>query len=251
MILSDISSLKAVNYIQVKCDECSAIFSRTLKNTRANRKRNNGRDLCFKCAYKKSATGREQNTKEYWAQEHIKIKHGEILKSSKKFVDAHKKMDRFGINNGMYGKKASSDTREKMSKSRIGKKQSQETIDKRRKTFLLKREEKLKNGEFNLNKALKYFINSELKWTGRIIQRDDKKCRKCGSSEKLDAHHIKSFNSIINELLEKNKFETTYEKYLFLRDQKEIKDPDLENGICLCRKCHREEHGKKWGSHNI
>lgn len=60
------------------------------------------------------------------------------------------------------------------------------------------------------------------KWRYAVYQRDGFKCTKCGSKEKLNAHHIFSW-----------KFypEKRYE---------------IENGITLCEKCHIEIH-KKFG----
>lgn len=56
------------------------------------------------------------------------------------------------------------------------------------------------------------------KWREKIIQRD-KACVMCGSTEKLEAHHIKPFS-----------------EYPELR-------MDEGNGITLCEKCHKRLHG--------
>lgn len=55
------------------------------------------------------------------------------------------------------------------------------------------------------------------KWRNQVIERD-KRCVKCGSTESLVAHHIMPFA-----------------KYPELRT-------DLNNGITLCDKCHKELH---------
>lgn len=232
------------------CEICGDKFERTQNNYIKNKQRNK-KVICTSCANKEASKYRPQCQKEYWVDEEIKKKHGNSVRNSKKYQESRKNIDISGEKNGMYGKKHSKETSQKMSKSRTGKVQSQETINKRRETCRIKREEKMKNGEFNLNKALKHFVNSELKWTGKIFERDNKKCIKCGDIEKLDAHHIKSFNSIIKELLEGTDFSTNFEKYNYLKEQKEIRDENLENGVLLCRKCHRKVHGMKWGSHNI
>ncbi len=59
-----------------------------------------------------------------------------------------------------------------------------------------------------------------IKWRAEIRKRDGYKCRKCGSSKKLQIHHIKSW----------------------------AKAPELRytasNGITLCRVCHQ----RMWGN---
>jgi predicted HNH restriction endonuclease len=80
------------------------------------------------------------------------------------------------------------------------------------------------------------------------MERDGWNCTKCSSIERLDAHHIKPISIIIKELTEGISFERDLDKYNFLKDNEFILDTDLKNGICLCRKCHKEVH-KNWGSH--
>ena len=58
------------------------------------------------------------------------------------------------------------------------------------------------------------------KWREEVLTRDGHKCAECGSSENLEVHHIKEF-SIYPEL----RF-------------------DVDNGITLCRSCHRKHHFK-------
>lgn len=53
-------------------------------------------------------------------------------------------------------------------------------------------------------------------WTKQIISKG--KCEKCGATENLEAHHIIKW--------------ADYPKGRV----------DLKNGMCLCRKCHTEEH---------
>lgn len=55
------------------------------------------------------------------------------------------------------------------------------------------------------------------KWRNEVIKRDQK-CMHCGSTEKLEAHHIKP-----------------YARYPNLRYE-------VDNGMTLCKSCHKEHH---------
>jgi 5-methylcytosine-specific restriction endonuclease McrA len=55
-------------------------------------------------------------------------------------------------------------------------------------------------------------------WRQSVYQRDGYKCVQCGSKDKLNAHHIKSWKD-----------------YPALRY-------DIDNGITLCEKCHIKLH---------
>ena len=58
------------------------------------------------------------------------------------------------------------------------------------------------------------------KWRLAVYQRDNYKCQYCGSKEKINAHHIYS-----------------YQHYPELRYR-------IDNGITLCEKCHIKTHQK-------
>lgn len=58
------------------------------------------------------------------------------------------------------------------------------------------------------------------KWSLAVRERDGFMCRKCGSREKLNAHHIKPF-----------------------ADFPELRF-DINNGITLWEDCHKKEHKK-------
>lgn len=60
------------------------------------------------------------------------------------------------------------------------------------------------------------------KWRNDVYQKDNFKCVNCGSKDKINAHHIKSW---------KNYPELRYE---------------VSNGITLCEKCHIDYH-KQYG----
>jgi 5-methylcytosine-specific restriction endonuclease McrA len=57
-------------------------------------------------------------------------------------------------------------------------------------------------------------------WRNQVFERDKHTCRNCGTTDNLQAHHIKPFA-----------------KYVKLRFK-------LSNGLTLCEKCHREVHKK-------
>lgn len=56
------------------------------------------------------------------------------------------------------------------------------------------------------------------KWAREIKKRDKYKCRKCGSCDNINAHHIREWSKCV---------EKRYE---------------IENGITLCEDCHYKEH---------
>jgi len=58
--------------------------------------------------------------------------------------------------------------------------------------------------------------NNYYGWRKLVFIRDKYKCTKCGTGDKLEAHHIKSYSK-----------------------NKELKF-DINNGITLCNDCHRE-----------
>lgn len=251
------SKLKEHRHIELpkknkyKCEVCENIFERTYKNFLSNKKKNK-KIICGHCSNVQASVNRPQTTKEYWGDAKRKEKHSNSMKNSIAHKEAMQKLDLTKENNGMYNKQHTIEARNKMSKTRTGKVQSKETIQKRINTIKLRRDKKLIEIEyFNVNQALRGYINNNIQWYKRIYERDGYKCVKCGSTNKLDAHHIKSFNSIIKELLQGMNLKKSIDEYFFLREQPEILDENLTNGITLCRSCHKLAHGHKWGSHKI
>lgn len=105
----------------------------------------------------------------------------------------------------------------------IGKKQSFETKMKKRESQLGDKGTGWKGGiasQKNIEKHSLFFKE----WRRSVLDRDNHTCRKCGATKAnnneahIQTHHIKP-----------------YAKYPELRH-------DVNNGITLCEKCHKEEH---------
>jgi hypothetical protein len=241
---------KVTDTVEFICDRCEDVNTTTLKNVRSKRKKF-GLDICTKCAYIEGASKRPQNTVEYWKNDKIKENHSKSIKQSEIYRESiigHSEKFK-GENNPMFGRKHTDLSKDKMSKTRKDKKQSSETVEKRAKT--IKHINNLKRSEkdfININKQIRTYIHCEIKWYKRIYERDNYRCRHCNSNEKLDAHHIVPLSRIIKELVKNKEFKTELEKYNYLITEPRILDTNLENGIALCRKCHKEVH-RNWGSH--
>ena len=249
MIKSDTTGITKYSNVIVECNNCKSERSILLISALRNKTQEH---LCKKCAAINSVHKKPQCTKDYWTEDKIqKVK--DSLKSSDKYKEAIKNRNTSGENNSMYGKTHAESTRKKMTISRTGKIQSEETIKKRVKTIKEKKDREIQEGIKmikSINSELRRIVNGiDNRWSFRVMERDKWLCKKCGSKEKLDAHHIRPLSKIIKELTKDLSFETELEKFNFLKNQDLILDPNLENGICLCRKCHKEVH-KNWGSHN-
>jgi len=227
---------KVIEYLDCECDMCGKEFNRTLKSIRASRKRRSSdKDYCQSCSYK--ITIKPQQTKEYWTEEKRK-EHSNIMKNSLKYQESIKGRKLFGAKNGMYGKKHSVITLKKMSNSRKYKIGENATA--------------WKGGKLSLVKRVKGYIHRKYNWYKRIYIRDNFKCVECNSNKKIEAHHIIPIVKLVKILLEKADkeniiFKNDDEKLLWLIEQPEIIDKNLENGITLCRECHKEKHNN-WGS---
>jgi len=127
--------------------------------------------------------------------------------------------------NSIYG--ISKETAKKISISNTGKPkkvppETQKRLSEfRRQKFLGDKNPAWKGGITSKNG--KIYNSPEYKdWRKYIFERDDYTCALCKSrGKKIEAHHIKEFS--------------TYEKLRF----------DVNNGITLCLKCHREIRGKE------
>jgi hypothetical protein len=120
MIELDISKLFVVTKIEITCDNCFNKYERTIKNRKVSLKKFN-KDLCKTCACKESAKNKPQCNSLYWSEQK-KLEHSLNIKNSedyKKGIENRPNIE--GENNPMFGKKHSTDTKLKMSKSRTGK----------------------------------------------------------------------------------------------------------------------------------
>ena len=119
------------------------------------------------------------------------------------------------------GKKASEETKQKMSEIRKGFKFSEESKEKMRLAQLGEKSHSWKGG-VSLEESLLRNDGEYKQWTKAIYKRDKWVCQKCGyKGSNLNAHHLKSFT-----------------KYIELRY-------DLDNGITLCKDCHKQIHKRK------
>ena len=119
---------------------------------------------------------------------------------------------------GFLGKNHSAETRAKMSRTRKGRKRTWASATEFKPGHLQSNTGKthfrpgkdhpqyVDGGAGELHRTAEY-----RRWR-RAIKKRDKVCVRCGSDQKLEAHHIAG------------------------------RDNTLENGICLCQICHRETH---------
>lgn len=219
--------------VKIRCDTCVRTMRMLYKSAERNKKRNGGRHVCGKCS---GQPLRPQNLKSFWTIRRRKAL-GKSIRSSPLYSEAIASRNTAGEHNGMFGKRLSESSRQKMSLSRTGKTGANATG--------------WKGGKMSLTRRVKEFVNRN-GWYLRVYRRDNFKCVKCGSKKQIDAHHIESTNSIIRRLCGNRVFKCDDDKYKWLIKQPEIIDVTLKNGITLCRKCHKEEHCKcehGWGSH--
>jgi len=74
-----------------------------------------------------------------------------------------------------------------------------------------------------------------LLWRQRVLLRDNFTCQGCGSNDRLEAAHKKSFKKLLEEA-------SLYLPLLNLYDAAMLYTPmwEIDNGITYCRKCHVE-----------
>jgi 5-methylcytosine-specific restriction endonuclease McrA len=211
--------------IEVVCKVCETPRIVCRGTYRQGIKRN-GFYRCPSCA--------PQRNKEFWQDPDRKASHSEVMRASENYRTAIARRDLSGEKNGMFGKKHSTLTISKMSKLRTGK--------------IGKNATAWKGGKTSFTRRVKGLIETRHAWFSNVFQRDDYRCKWCGSLDSLDAHHIEPVVKIIERIIKDSLFESDDAKLEFVINHPDIRDQELENGITLCRTCHKKAH-KNWGSH--
>lgn len=215
--------------VDVQCDLCGRHYTVLLISAKRSLKKHN-KHVCRACGYSLRKP-LPQNTKEFWT-EGKREAHSIAVRSSEAYYTALPGRDLSGPANGMFGKQHSDATKRKMSASRTGKTGANATA--------------WKGGKTSVTRRVKGLLHTRHNWYQRVYNRDNWRCCVCESKKNLDAHHIEPLSVIIKRYLT-DAPEGDPVEYLIL--VKEVFDPNLENGITLCRKCHTHVH-TNWGSHD-
>lgn len=218
--------------LEIKCFVCNHKFIRA-KVTIDQSKKRYGHYRCASCVAKSTLDRKPQCQPGGWSVEK-RTRHRAILKNSERHRQSMTRRDLRGENNPRYGIRVTAETRAKMSASRTGKTGIAATG--------------WRGGKCSLTRLVKDRIYRIGRWPQKVIKRD-KKCVECGSTRRLDAHHVRAISHLIRECLALAPSGLAKDKLAdWLFSQPQIYDPTLENGKTLCRFCHKAAH-KNWGSH--
>lgn len=77
-------------------------------------------------------------------------------------------------------------------------------------------------------------------WRISVFKRDMWTCVKCGEKQKIQAHHIKKFSTIIDDTIQKYPLFRVSEIAPLINELW-----DVNNGVTLCVGCHKKEHARK------
>lgn len=133
------------------------------------------------------------------------------------------------------GKTPSDETKRKLRLANIGKKASEETKQKMRLSHKREKAYNWKGGISPFNVQIRG--NTKYKqWRSDIFIRDNFTCKKCGKiGGKLEAHHKKPFHKFIEEIKINLPLLDLYEGVMTYTPLW-----NLENGITLCKSCHKK-----------
>jgi hypothetical protein len=146
------------------------------------------------------------------------------------------------LSGALRGLKRTPEQRSRISKSHMGIGHKHTLLD-RLKMSIAQRGELgngWKGGVYRINQGIRRAIQCTFEyrqWRSDIFHRDNFTCQKCGdfSSGNLRAHHLKTFQDIINL-----HGITTVEQ---ARNCEELWD--INNGVTLCVKCHKKAHNRR------
>lgn len=132
------------------------------------------------------------------------------------------------------GRRFSDETKKKISEAHRGMRLSSETKKRISKANKGEKCSRWQGGITPLNLSVRNLYENR-QWRDDVYARDSFLCRICAiKGEKLNAHHIKMFSVILKE----NNIKTLEEAV----DCAELWD--INNGITLCKKCHKKLHIK-------
>ena len=179
-----------------------------------------------------SLTGRKLSP----LSDEVKRKISESNKGKTRSKEARQRMSEAhkGMIPGNKGKHLSEEIKMKLSKINKGKRLSKETKRKIGQSEIGKKHWNWKGGISSLTDIVtnnrKYY-----KWRSDVFQRDNFTCVICGKvGGNLNAHHIKSFSSIMQ-----------YYEITNIEDALKCKKLwNVNNGVTLCEECHRSIHRK-------
>jgi len=133
-----------------------------------------------------------------------------------------------GEKNHFFGKHHSLETKEKISKAGIGKTHPNKSI-KGDKHY------NWKGGKTEIKHRIRTSMQY-IKWRALIFKRDNWTCQTCGKrGSEIHAHHILPLNKLIKKVAIKNL--SLNDKFLLIMALPEIFD--LNNGVTLCKSCHK------------
>jgi len=169
------------------------------------------------------------NVGKYWKNKQFTKEHkrklGLVWKGRK-----HSLKSKQQISKSHFGLKLSKDVKQKISKAHLGKKSSFETRKKMSLSHKGSKSYLWKGGISPLHKQIRLCFESR-QWRSDVFTRDNFTCQMCGKrGYKLNAHHLKPFNKIVEEYKIKSIQEALNCDELW----------NINNGQTLCHNCHKK-----------